>query len=357
MVRYSDIIPDYWFNNYKKLQEEDRRDIEDKVFKAIREVNIFPNREVEGEQEYRSLRNLTTLDVYSIYDNNIIMPQNSGVDFLYKFYPNINDVKKKDSKMSMREGFFDDKVLKRAIRKCLLYDESIDYLRRWFYLVGCGACSNFRPSAARVVYDINLGEGSRVYDFSSGYGGRLLGAWASEKVVEYVGIDPNTETYNNAVKLIKYLNKKYKNGDMSVFCEGSENFGVSKYPEYENYFDMAFSSPQYFDTEIYCEEETQSCFKFPTYESWIKYFLRYTVHNCIDVLKEDGIFAINIFDKLNKIKPILQYICKEKDFYLYKVDKLALHLMPGLDTEGEGRKSKGAYFKYEPIFYFKRRGA
>lgn len=83
-------------------------------------------------------------------------------------------------------------------------------MKNWFYFLRCGWCSNFRPTAAKAIYDINtLGDKIRVYDYAAGFGGRLLGAWASDKVAEYVAVDVNTVTVGNAEKLIKYLNSRY----------------------------------------------------------------------------------------------------------------------------------------------------
>ena len=42
-----------------------------------------------------------------------------------------------------------------------------------------------------------------VYDYSAGYGGRLLGISCSNMSYNYLGIDPNTET----IKYLKYFNE------------------------------------------------------------------------------------------------------------------------------------------------------
>ena len=41
-----------------------------------------------------------------------------------------------------------------------------------------------------------------IYDYSAGYGGRLLGITSSNMRYNYIGIDPNTET----IKYLNYLN-------------------------------------------------------------------------------------------------------------------------------------------------------
>ena len=352
---YTDLVPDHWFSEYKKetTTPERRKEIVDNIFKIIRSVNQFPIPTLDLNETISALRTLTTFDPWGIYKHgNRIELSSIGVMLCSQFYPNIYDVKKQGTSLSMRDTFYDDKKLRRCIEKILLYGSDINHLMGWIRISGCGYCNNFRPTAAKVIYDTNLKSGSKVYDYAAGYGGRLLGAWAAETVDEYVAVDPNTETYNNAIKFHTFLNNNFPNlKSFKIFKMGSEDFGIKSNPEYKNYFDMAFSSPQYFNTEIYSDEPTQSCHKFNNYERWVKGFFRPTIHNCIDVLKPDGIFAINIFVKLPNMKKLIQYICNEKDFKLYKVDKLVLQVMPGLEKDGRVRDRTGG--KIEPIFYFK----
>ena len=230
-------------------------------------------------------------------------------------------------------------------------------------MTGQGYVVNFRPVAAKCIYELNAQpadgrKGVRVFDYASGYGGRLLGAWSAENVSEYVAVDVNTETVENAHKLIKFLNKylpKLKKTEVHL-C-GSEDFIANKYPEYRGYFDIAFSSPQYFDTEIYSKEDTQSCHKFPKYESWVRGFYRPTIHNAIDSLREGGVFAINIFEKLNNLKEITKLLASEKGFYLYKIDKMLLRSMPGHVKDSETgefvNRDLTTGNNSEPVWYFK----
>lgn len=358
-TQYSDLVPNSLFHEYKKsaTTEERREQIVDEIFNTIRSVNTFPEPIIEFNEELQALRTLATFDPWGIYnqDTGEISISSVGVMLCSKFYPNIYDVAKKGAPLTMRDGFNNDRILRRSIEKILKYGDNITQLMGWIRISGCGYCNNFRPTAAKVVYDTNLKPGSRVYDYAAGYGGRLMGAWAAENVVEYVAVEPNTATNENAHKFYNYINGMYPNLEKAeIYCHGSEDFTIERYPQYEGYFDMAFSSPQYFDTEIYCTEETQSCMKFNSYERWVKGFLRPTIHNCIDVLKPDGIYGINIFANLPNIKQVIQYICMEKDFELYKVDKLILQVMPGIGKDGKARTKTGG--KPEPIWLFKRRG-
>jgi hypothetical protein len=187
----------------------------------------------------------------------------------------------------------------------------------------------------------------------------LLGAWAAKNVTEYLGMDPNTETHNNAHKLINFLTNYYPNlNKTDVLCIGSQEFTKEAYPQYYKYFDLAFTSPPYFDTEVYSHEDTQSCNMFRTYDAWVKEFFRPTIHNTIDALKDDGIFSINIFEKLPNMKKIIVFIAEEKGFQLFKQDKMLLRTMPG--KQGTDKETGESIARdttiggnYEPIFYFR----
>ncbi len=359
MNQYSYLVPCEIYSEYKVCDSKRKREILNTVFTLIRNVNTFPVNEITFEKELQTLRTLITLDVNSLYKNGVISSSNAGLTLLKKYFPNIYDVRKTflwkthPISLTMREAFYSDKHLKQALKANLQYDNDASTILSWLGLAKVGYVNNFKPSVAKVIYDTNLKPNSKVFDYAMGYGGRMLGAWAADNVIEYVAVDPNTETYNNGISFADFLKKNYYNLKIEIYQDCSEDFSISRYPNYKNYFDMAFSSPQYFNVEIYSDEPTQSCHKFPDYNNWVKGFLRPTIHNCINILKPDGIFAINMsIDtevRLKNIGKIIKFICSEKDFYLYKVDKMLIQVRPG---NGPRDRKKG---KYEPIWYFKHR--
>ena len=59
---------------------------------------------------------------------------------------------------------------------------------------------NFPPLTARLLYEkytdhIEQDEPLNIYDPSSGWGGRILGAMSSKKNIHYIGTDPNTDNF------------------------------------------------------------------------------------------------------------------------------------------------------------------
>lgn len=125
-----------------------------------------------------------------------------------------------------------------------------------------------------------------------GFGGRLLGCLSSKNNYRYVGTDPNTETMYNLHRLGEYIEMVTGRDDSyELHCCGSEDF---KGPA--NSVDFAFSSPPYFDLEVYSDEPTQCFNKFPVLEDWLEGYVRGTIKNIYHMLKPGCCYAVNIAD-------------------------------------------------------------
>ena len=153
--------------------------------------------------------------------------------------------------------------------------------------------SNFRPTAAALIYDKFLekdsplfgGKAGTTWDMSCGYGGRLLGAIAAD--VNYIGTDPCEKTFQG----LKQIAEDWSglNRTVEIYKEGSEIFR----PDYCS-VDLCFTSPPYFDWEKYSDEPTQSYIKYPTREEWLNGFLADTIDNCDYALKVGGTLILNV---------------------------------------------------------------
>lgn len=73
-------------------------------------------------------------------------------------------------------------------------------------------------------------------------------------------------------------------------------------PELQGKCGLCFSSPPYFDVELYRGERTSTT-SYPTYEAWINQYLRPTIENCKAYLVTGGHLAINI-KNIGKRKPM-----------------------------------------------------
>ena len=202
---------------------------------------------------------------------------------------------------------------------------------------GVQGVSNFRPTAAGVIYKRYGGDGV-MWDMSCGWGGRLVGALASPHIKTYIGTEPSTKTFEGLCKLrddFDYIGK-----DIQLNMMGSEDYIPKK-----DSLDLCFTSPPYFDTEKYADEETQSYNKFPTRDTWGSGFLKRTFRNCYHGLKPGGYMLINIANtpKYKDLEEITIDYANQVGFY--HIDTIQLILSAVM----------GAGYKREPIFVFQKK--
>ena len=218
---------------------------------------------------------------------------------------------------------------------------------------GTQGVSNFSPVAAAAIYHRLLPmQGGVTLDTSCGWGGRLLGAIACDKVRKYMGCDPSTETCKGLLKMRDELLPMARNAGRNLEVElhmlGSEMMRPKLKP---NSVHLAFSSPPYFSQEMYSDEPTQSWKKFPTKEAWLTGFMGATLDNCAYCLKPDGLLAVNIASVSSHPTLAREFVkyAEGHGWRRVKTMRLALSVMPGTR-----RKQKGTH-KYEPIYVFKRK--
>lgn len=232
----------------------------------------------------------------------VIIANTKGVKLLNHFTDSVLIYTHKYRKPSYEEAWKNLELRELLVRRMIKKDKRVNNRG----LFGCFACQfgrlfNFPPNLAKYVYN-TYGKGGRVLDFCAGFGGRLLGYWVSN-CTEYIGIDPNRNVPYN--QIIKYL-ETFKNKKAQVFYECAEDFDYSLHGK----FDIIFTSPPYFNTEIYSEDPSQSCHRYKNSNVWLENFLYKTLSKCSDALKSDGTLAINIKNcgKIDLVNPMINYI-------------------------------------------------
>lgn len=222
-----------------------------------------------------------------------------GTSLCNYLFPNLYDTPSahdldKENARSLFEKFHNDKYLRRAIEFCFGYKNGCPVptsVTGGLRLVG-SAPTNFRPMNAKAVYERFCPKGGVIYDYCCGFGGRLLGALSSKNNYKYVGTDPCTETMYHLHQLGQYIEQVTGREDSyELHCCGSEEFRGPK-----NSIDFAFSSPPYFNLEVYSDEPTQCFNKFPELEGWLEGFVRPTIQNIKHMLKPGKLYAVNIAD-------------------------------------------------------------
>ena len=278
------------------------------------------------------------------------------------------------------------------------------YLIRWYdktdgifpkilqvFRLSCGQPAvNFPALTAKWIYEnytnhIDTDEPLHIYDSSSGWGGRIIGAMSSRKKVHYVGTDPNPDNfldelgisryeyvakfYNDKCvddysdKLTSFFDVEKQGNTYELFQDGSELISNNpKFQKYKGKLDISFTSPPYFNREQYSQDETQSFKAYGEYEDWRDNFLRPTLTTIYEYLKNDRYILWNIADiKIgeNTYYPLEQDsidILKDLGCEYKGKLKMLMTRMVGLDPTSSGIKNaveyEGKHYKFEPIFVF-----
>ncbi len=312
----------------------------------------FPHYTIREEEKHEHMRKLKKFDVDTIFIDNQIVQTMHCLRLAWSYFPFFWEIICGSAKKSPMDIFHDDDMFKSTIRKCWTWEqkhykgENPNFTSTRFHenrlrqsikiYSGTQSVSNFRPTAAKLIYEKYGGDGV-IRDMSCGWGGRLLGFLSAKNTKHYIGTEPSTRAYDGLLKMSKdfsYLGKK-----VDIYKQGSEDF----IPKKES-IDLCFTSPPYFDTEKYSDEPTQSYKKFPTIDEWVNGFLRKTIENCYYGLKEGGCMLMNIANtpKYKFIEEQTVKISKELGFI--QEDTLQLTLSSVM----------GAGYKYEPVFAFKK---
>lgn len=325
---------------WKEFTEHELDVYVERVFNYYRK-NGFPYFNMTDDKCVRVIDNLLGLDSLTLLEEGDILRQiMNGLNLANNFMPHMWETKC-NSFTSPMETFKNDDMLRKAIWKRIRFGDNISdaAMRKalsWTH--GTHRVSNFRPTIAKYIYDTYSNDGN-VLDFSSGYGGRLIGAMVSNKVKSYTGTDPCLKTFNSLNELADFMSPHCDNKEIIIYDKPFEDLELK-----ENHYDLSFSSPPYFNTEEYDYEDTQSFVRYPQQELWRDNFLKVVIENNYKALKDNGYFIINVADV--KTYPELENdvleLSKQAGFTYVKTYKMALSK---LMSDG---------YKYEPIFVFQK---
>lgn len=332
------------FINKKKWNTFSEKEMEyyvDSVYKYYRR-NGFPYFNSSKESRDKEFNKTVKYDFKNVIDrdNKIIKQTMHGLSLAWSYMPHSWSIVCGNKKTPL-EVFNNDELFKKVIIKRIKMGDNIsdNGIRKMLKIfTGTQSVSNFRPTAAAAIYSLFCEEGDTVWDFSAGFGGRLIGAELAK--INYIGTDPSTLTYEG---LLLLKNEYIKNIKSDIHKKGSEVFVPDK-----NSLDFVFTSPPYFDWEKYSDEETQSYKKYNSKESWIEEYLFQTFKNCHKGLKNNKYMAINIANTKNftNLEEETIRIAKKANFKLVDTWKLAL--------SNPNMKNKIDSFKYEPIYIFQK---
>ena len=268
------------------------------------------------------------------------------------------------------------------------YDKTIGIFPKILqvFRLACGQPAvNFPPLTAKLLYEKftdhidNQDQRFHIYDPSSGWGGRILGAMSSRKKIHYIGTDPNPDNFgryeavadfynsncvdNFSETFTQFFDVEKQSNTYDVYREGSELIGNnSNFQAYKGKLDLVFTSPPYFNREQYSQDENQSFKAYSQYEDWVDNFLRPTLTTAYEYLKNDRYLLWNIasikigantyYDLEGDSRKILEELGCE---YKGKL-KMLMTRMIGLDPSKTGIlnsvQHENNVYKFEPIFVY-----
>lgn len=192
---------------------------------------------------------------------------------------------------------------------------------------GRSYANEFPPHIARDIYKkYNMDRNSKILDPCGGWGGRMLGASVVSDF--YYCFEPSTKTFSGLKNLFSWIRKMNPSFTANIFMKPFEDAVIPK-----DCFDIALTSPPYYDTEKYTDEETNSLNRYKTFDSWCDGFYLPMIQKTLDSLKVGRYFILNIGSRKYPLNKILL-----SNFSHYEIQRESNFLSgnAGLNKSGEG---------------------
>jgi hypothetical protein len=298
----------------------------------------FPYYDLTTKEIKTAFNLLSALDSSTLLlEDNKLKQIMTGLNLANHYMPHLYHVKSKKYRSPI-DCFNNDTLFRKAIRNVInISDVMSDATIRGAisFTHGTQKVSNFKPSIAKYIYD-HYGNNGHVLDYSSGFGGRLLGAMTSNNIRSYTGTDPQKDTYNGLLAMVKDLDAK---PHIILHNTPFEDLHLEN-----NFYDLSFSSPPYFNTEEYSYDDTQSFIRHNTATAWRDNWLKVIIEKNYNAIKKGGYFIINVANvrSYKTLEDDAIALSQAAGFTYIKTYKMLLSSL------------MGSGFKHEPMFVFKK---
>lgn len=283
------------------------------------------NRDILLEALKKNLKTLTLKEFAGLF-----ITQTDAIEEFYKLCHGINSGKTISLLFNPHRLSTDTEKDDLSVYESLQYDDKLNGLARlYLYNMEHGVnnafyntiqrgyqniqyVNEFPPYVARQIYERYGSDNMLILDPCCGWGGRMIGC-ASIPNTTYIGCEPCTETYDGLCRL----------GDWLKTLQPSFTYNVLKLPyEESNFtykFNLALTSPPYYDTEHYSDEETNSLNRYKTFDEWVLGFYTPLILKTMEYLTDDGVFVLNIGDRKYNLSEELIKICKLYGIYYERI--------------------------------------
>lgn len=159
-----------------------------------------------------------------------------------------------------------------------------------------------------------------IHDASAGFGSRMMATLLNG--CNYYATEVNSELYSALVQAYSFVDRNgFSRGKKDVRLLGSE----CRINEWKEIMDCSFTSPPYFNLEIYSDDSFSSTKNYHSYKSWKNEYLIPTCENIYFYLKFGGYAIINT-KNLSEKEPIFDdFVDAFQNLKMKRLDDMTLY--------------------------------
>lgn len=265
---------------------------------------------------------------------NLFSGAQDGQNISLLFNPHRLDTKTRSSPRSIFAALQQPAFCHGLARACLFKRGKVNDLLHQVLQLGINGIqyvNDFPAHKARDIYKEYLRPtDTHVLDPCAGWGGRLLGA--SCCVPRYDGFEPASRTFAGLEQLATFISSMHPSFTANLSMVPFEDAKLD-----DQSYDMAFTSPPYYDTEEYSDEPTQSRIRYTTPYAWRDGFFVALIQKTMRALRPGGRFILNIGSKTYPLATWLQEIATPT----YRLTLLPIWMS---GNAGFGKEANGEQF-------------
>jgi len=282
-------------NFIQLLNDEERGELSKNIFNELRIIG-FPKLSYSNDLLIRDFENLKNSGRNIKFENGILKNFNTtGAKIRKHFIP--------QQYSCFYDLFNNDEKLMKVIRNRLgldwkkepeFFHMNYEIIIKGFEILFPGdRFSQYKASTAKWIID-EFCNGEDVYDYSAGFGARLLGAVSSGK--NYIGVDTNQKLVEELKLLSDWLTIIEPSLKLEIKNEDSSKFRPIN-------IDLAYSCPPYGIQEKY------PGMKYKTESEWFESYMKPVINNCYNSLNENGKFVCHLGNRF--VDPVKKEIEKK----------------------------------------------
>lgn len=331
-----------------------------RALRTIRSVNLYPTPKFDEEGEVQEIIKCIRRDVSACLtmtsESNAYLKCRylQGLTLCRHIFPEIAHVRRKQGAKSVYDAFMDDKELFRALKYLFRTRPKFNapQLHSVMGITSPMAFNNYIPSRMKSLCETFCPPRGVVYDYSAGFGGRMIGCLTSSYDFTYLAVDPNPHIQQHYMSLNTIIDKAFdklkvkKTGIAQVQCCGSEDFCPTRWV---GKVDFAMSCPPYWEREHYTDDLNQCYNRYKTLDDWFNGYVKPTVRNIHRLCKSGAFAGFQIMD-YDKVKFVDRWldIVEATGFKAHCIIHCQIESRIGIGHDRQSTKTENIYIYRKP---------